>query len=176
MCIKVLILMNSNSFHQSISIILGHLFEIVMHPIQKIKYTYFELDREKSEILDGTLVGKNEYEIHCIPESALGITKGDVVEAIVIDEEEPAEFITFSRRTGAKLIQIPNESKFKLTPLVLKQLAEWHCELKDSTNGLNIQISPQLDDTLVIELIESCEAEFIFLSPNPFDGNIFIPL
>lgn len=147
-----------------------------MNTVQKIKFTYFELDQEKSEIIDGILCDKNKYEIRTIPDVALGITKGDIVEAIVIDEEEPAEFITFSKRTGAKLIQISPETKFKLSPEAIKQFVEWQCELKDSSNGLNIQIPPQLDDTLVLELIESNDAAFKFLNPNPFEGNIFIPL
>ncbi len=144
--------------------------------IQKIKYSYFDLDKEKIEILDGVLHAKNQYEIITIPDAALGISKGDIVEAIIIDEEEPAEFITFSYKSGAKLIQIQQESKFQLDSKTIKTLIEWSCELKDSINGLNIHVPPQIDDTLVVELIESHEAKYIYLNPNPFEGNIFIPL
>lgn len=141
----------------------------------KILYTYNGINGEHSELLETITVKENCFRILQIPTEALGISKGDEVEALIISDENTPEFITFTKKSGnctIKLISFINDTN---KARVLNTLEKEKCDTVSHKDSFLVNLPPSVDLDDIQQYLEKEQVSFQIMNPNPYEGNLYIP-
>ena len=141
----------------------------------KILFSYFNQKGEKTEALEAVSIKENIYKVLQIPENALGISKGDEIEALVISDENLPEFIRFTQKSGNQTITINNFPSEQTKSKILKKLADEFCDFVELDDKVNVNILKIADLDEIQNLLYANEVSYQIMNPNPYEGKLVIP-
>lgn len=140
-----------------------------------ILYSYFDQKGEKTEKLEVIPTGENTFRIVQIPLNALGISKDDEVEALIISDEDLPEFIRFTKKSGNGTVVINKFPDDQTKIKVLEKLDKEFCEQIEYEDKLNVNILQIADIDEIQNFLFAHKVLFQIMNPNPYEGKLVIP-
>lgn len=140
-----------------------------------ILFSYFDQKGEKSEELEVIPIGNDSFKIIQIPINALGISKDDEVEALVISQETLPEFIRFTKKSGNATISISKFPNDQVKNKVIEKLDREFCEHIEYSDKVNVNILQIADLDEIQNFLFAIEVSFQVMNPNPYEGKLVIP-
>lgn len=141
----------------------------------KVLYSYFDQKGEKTEALEAISITGDLYKIIQIPVNALGISKDDEVEALLISDENLPEFIRFSKKSGNQTITIHKFPNDQIKAKVKQKLEKDFCEFLETDGKLNVNILEIADLDEIQNYLFLNEVSYQIMNPNPYEGKLVIP-